>query len=353
MIKVCAILYRLFAHFVTIEIFLYVVGNTLDSMHKKSRVNRKSGKCGILRFNPKVVFFQWRRTFCCTNEMEAEGPFCNKYYPNCTILLEKHYMIYIHRYIQHEINVVSIFVFRFEVRQFQYLGIYRQIRPFENDYHRFKADFIKKSRHLKYQNAAFQKEQLFRNQVKCNMWPVKMATGHFPTGSHNFAWNGHVDIDGMTTVTLQTNYDPTLPRGNPKVAYPLEISSGSGIYSDAVCHLPAAQHRQRSNRPTTSMLFAVTSLESRGHHYGAPYDASFIYPNLKYLLPQNNTFFIATMSVVKDAVDTRDCQGLREQWYYLRFYVRRTMPPTGQFWSPASSQQAAMSARICETRLLL
>ena len=219
--------------------------------------------CKILRFNTKVVFFQWRSTFCCTNEMEAEGPFCNKYYPNCTILLEKHYMIEIHRYIQHEINVVSIFVCRFEVRQFQYLGIYRQIRPFENDYHRFKAGFIKKSRHLKYQNAAFQKEQLFHNQVKCNMWPVKMATGHFPTGSHNFAWNGHVDIDGMTTVTLQTNYDPTLPRGNPKVAYPLEISSGSGIYSDAVCHLPAAQHRQCSNRPTTSMLFAVTS--SPGH----------------------------------------------------------------------------------------
>ena len=33
-------------------------------------------------------------------------------------------------------------------------------------------------------------------------------------------------------------------------------------------------------------------------------------------------------SVVKDAADDPDCQGLREQWYYLRFYVRRTMPPT-------------------------
>ena len=49
---------------------------------------------------------------------------------------------------------------------------------------------------------------------------------------------------------------------------------------------------------------------------------------LKSLLPQNNTFFIATASVVKDAADDPDCQGLREQWYYLRFYVRRTMPPT-------------------------
>ena len=90
-----------------------------------------------------------------------------------------------------------------------------------------------------------------------------MATGHFPTGSHIFAWNEHVNIDGMTTVTLQTKYDPTLSFGYPKVAYPLEMSYGSGIYSDAVSHLPVAQHRQRSDRPTTSMLFTVTS--SPGH----------------------------------------------------------------------------------------
>ena len=35
-----------------------------------------------------------------------------------------------------------------------------------------------------------------------------------------------------------------------------------------------------------------------------------------------------TASVAKDAADDSDCQGLREQWYYLQFYVRRTMPPT-------------------------
>ena len=39
---------------------------------------------------------------------------------------------------------------------------------------------------------------------------------------------------------------------------------------------------------------------------------------------------MATASVVKDAADDPNCQGLREQWYYLRFYVRRTMPPTDQ-----------------------
>ena len=37
------------------------------------------------------------------------------------------------------------------------------------------------------------------------------------------------------------------------------------------------------------------------------------------------------MSAVKDAADDPGCQGLREQWYYLRFYVRRAMPPTDGF----------------------
>ena len=67
------------------------------------------------------------------------------------------------------INEVCIFVCRLEVRQqFSFLDIYRQIRHFENDYHRFTAGFIKKSRHLKYQyqNAAFQKEQLVINYMQ-------------------------------------------------------------------------------------------------------------------------------------------------------------------------------------------
>ena len=132
----------------------------------------------------------------------------------------------------------------------------------------------------------------------------------------------------MTTVTLQTKYDPTLPSGYPKVAYPVEMSSGSGIYSDAVRHLPAAQP-STAKRPADHVDVVYRdviagSRKSRGHHYDAP----FIYRILKSLLPQNNTFFIATPSVVKDALDTTDCERLREQWYYLRFYVRRTMPPT-------------------------
>ena len=138
----------------------------------------------------------------------------------------------------------------------------------------------------------------------------------------------YVNIDGMTTVTLQTKYDPTLPSGYPKVAYSLEMSSESGIYSAAVSHLPGAQHRPRSYRPTTSMLFTVTSSPGHMNHVATIMTLFFIYRILKSLLPQNNAFFIATASVVEDAVDSPDCQGFREQWYYLRFYVRRTMPPT-------------------------
>ena len=50
-------------HFVIIEIFLYVVGNTSGSMHKKSWVTRKSGKCRILRLNTNVVFFHGEGLF--------------------------------------------------------------------------------------------------------------------------------------------------------------------------------------------------------------------------------------------------------------------------------------------------
>ena len=175
-----------------------------------------------------------------------------------------------------------------------------------------------------------------------------MATGHFPTESHNFASNGHVNINGMTTVTLQTKYDPTLPSGYPKVAYPVEMSSGSGIYSDAVSHLPAAQPPP-AKRPDDHVDVVyhdviAGSRESRGHHYDAP----FIYRILKSLLPQNNTFFIATASVVKDALDTTDYEGLREQWYYLRFYVRRTMPPTA--WAEINRRTLQFPLATCNTQ---
>ena len=87
------------------------------------------------------------------------------------------------------------------------------------------------------------------------------------------------------------------------------------------------RHRQRNDRPSLRCC-----LPWRHHRVTwitcSPLWRSLIHRILKSLLPQNNTYFIATASVVKDAADDLDCQGLREQWYYLRFYVRRTMPPT-------------------------
>ena len=102
--------------------------------------------------------------------------------------------------------------------------------------------------------------------------------------------------------------------------------SGSGIYSHTVRHFPAASPSTAKRSTVESTLFTVTS--SPGHVRDHHYDARLIHRILKSLLPQTNTFFIATASVVKDAADNPDCQGLREQWYYLWFYVRRMMPPT-------------------------
>ena len=147
-----------------------------------------------------------------------------------------------------------------------------------------------------------------------------MATDHFPTESHNFAWNGHVDIDGMTTVTLQTNVSKScISTGNVFWIWNL-FRRGQPLADRSA---PTAK-RPADHVDVVYRDVIAGSRESHGHHYDAP----FIYRILKSLLPQNNTFFIATASVVKDAVDTPNCQGLREQWFYLRFYVRRTMPPT-------------------------
>ena len=53
---------------------------------------------------------------------------------------------------------------------------------------------------------------------------VKMAAGHLPTSSHNFAWRGVINHDRTTKLTLQNKYYHIMPAGYPKVTYPLEIS---------------------------------------------------------------------------------------------------------------------------------
>ena len=155
-----------------------------------------------------------------------------------------------------------------------------------------------------------------------------MAAGHLPTSSHNFAWRGVINHDRTTKLTLQTKYDHTMPAGYPKVAYPLEISFWIWNLFTHRQTLPgrfAIDSEAIDRRVDVVYRDVITgSRESRDHHY----DARLIHRILKSLLPQNNTFFIATAGVVKDAADNPDCQGLREQWNYLWFYVRRTMPPT-------------------------
>ena len=146
---------------------------------------------------------------------------------------------------------------------------------------------------------------------------------------------------GATKLTLQNKYDHTKPAGYPKVAYPLEISFWIRNLFTHGQTLPADRFAIDSEaidrRVDVVYRDVITgSRESRDHHY----DARLIHRILKSLLPQNNRFFIATASVVKDAADNPDCQGLREQWYYLRFYVRRTMPPTV---SPVNSPRTKVS----------
>ena len=185
--------------------------------------------------------------------------------------------------------------------------------------------------------------------INCPVNMVKMAAGHLPTSSHNFAWRGVINHDRTTKLTLQNKYDHTMPAGYPKVASPLEISFWIRNLFTHGQTLPgrfAIDSEAIDRRVDVVYLDVITgSRESRDHHY----DARLIHRILKSLLPQNNTFFIATASVVKDAADNPDCQGLREQWYYLLFYVRRTMPPTV---SPVNSsnkgQKALMLSLICD-----
>ena len=179
----------------------------------------------------------------------------------------------------------------------------------------------------------------------------KIAAGHLPTSSHNFAWRGVINLDRANKLTLQNKYDHTMPAGYPKVAYPLEISFWIRNLFTHGQTLPgrfAIDSEAIDRRVDVVYRDVITgSRESRDHHF----DARLIHRILKSLLPQNNTFFIATASVPKDAADNPDCQGLREQWYYLRFYVRRTMPPTV---SPVNSPNkgrwhgALMLSLICD-----
>ena len=102
----------------------------------------------------------------------------------------------------------------------------------------------------------------------------QMATGHFPNYSHNFAWCGVIDHNRMTTLTLQTKYDTTLPSWYPKSAYPLEITFW---IRNLFTHGQTLHGRFAIGSETIDCCFGAVyrdvikgSRESRVHHYGAP-----------------------------------------------------------------------------------
>ena len=240
-------------------------------------------------------------------------------------------------------------MYRLQERQFSFSEICRHNRHFENGYHKITISLENRAvtENTSVQLARkeinnevhaitpaswnwlqFKIYLLDRGSMRRIHCPVKMAAGHLPTSSHNFAWRGVINHDRTTKLTLQTKYDHTMPAGYPKVAYPLKISFWIGnLFTHGQTFLGrfAIDSEAIDRRVEVVYRDVITgSRESRDHHY----DARLIHRILKSLLPQNNTVFIATASVVKDAADNPDCQGLREQWYYLWFYVRRTMPPT-------------------------
>ena len=101
-----------------------------------------------------------------------------------------------------------------------------------------------------------------------------MATGHFPNQSHNFAWCGVINHDGMVILTLQTKYDTTLPSGYPKFAYPLEISL---CIRNLFTHGQTLSGRFVIGSETIDCRFEVVyrdfirgSCESHVHHHDAP-----------------------------------------------------------------------------------
>ena len=160
------------------------------------------------------------------------------------------------------------------------MDIYWQICHFKHNYRQFMARFIKKAlkvskcnfseRTTSYELSAIvlvlwnfahiKRCPLVLDQTKWSQWPFKMAIGHFPNGSHNFAWRGIINHDWKTTLTLQTKYDTTLPSGYPKVAYPLEISIWIRNLLIHGSHFSDASLQQWC---TTSLLFTMTS--SQGH----------------------------------------------------------------------------------------
>ena len=123
-------------HFVTIEIFWYVVENPLGSMHTKSLRTGRSGKCRNLWSHTKVIFFCDDRFFFLQNWIVANQSFPNKLSPNYKTLSRNFCVPWMKCHMTFGINAVCIFMYRWQERQFSFSEIYRHNRHFENGYHK-------------------------------------------------------------------------------------------------------------------------------------------------------------------------------------------------------------------------
>ena len=172
-------------------------------------------------------------------------------------------------------------------------------------------------------------------QVKCCTWPIKMPTGTITSPLvHTFLHGVGLLITIRWLQLLCTlSLIPPCHVGMMQLSKSC-IPTGNMLW---ICYLfrhsqplvvrLALRAKQQAHHINSYHDVITGSRESRDPHY----NALLIYWILKFLLPQNNTFLIATVSIVKDAAVDPDCQRLREQigdLYYLRFYLHRTMSPT-------------------------
>ena len=63
-------------------------------------------------------------------------------------------------------------------------------------------------------------------------WQLKSLNLDNFTNFTNFEWCAFIQDDKITTVTMQTKYDPIVPCAHPKVEWPLQLTFRSEVYSD-------------------------------------------------------------------------------------------------------------------------
>ena len=142
---------------------------------------------------------------------------------------------------------------------------------------------------------------LIQDRMKCSQWPVKMATNHFPNCSHNFAWRGVINHDLMIKLTFTNQIWYHFAIWVSKIC----ISTGNILLDPECIHAWSDTSRPLHHRQRNDRLSLRCCLPWRHQRVTwitcSPLWRTLIHRILKSSLPQNNTFFIATVSVAKDA----------------------------------------------------